>query len=459
MSNGLDLAAAQPIHWRGFAAVVAGLFVIFNLNFREMGGVDTIPNTLLPASLVSEGSTDLSGFRPLLREAGLLDSLFVFGSVQERGGHLVSSYPVGAALVVVPLYAIPVWSGWLGDWRDYQWMGKLSAALVVALSAGFLFLAVAQIAGVRAALVLALAYGLGTVAWAVASQAMWQHGPGMLCLSVAYFLALRIETGAGRWAGVLAGAVLGVAVLCRTVNAIPAGAVGLFLLIHHRRHVIAFAVPLVACVTWLLWYNLSTFGDLSGGYDAIFSSAWHRWRGLASDTAFSAPVGRGLVDVLLSPGKGLLVYTPYLSFALAALAPVCFSRSFPLGRYLALSVALLAFLVAKAVIWWGGSTFGPRYLTETLPALTLVLAWLWSWIAARRWRLSFFAALVAYSVSVQILGAFFSPCDWHETPVYVDHHPERLWDWSDTQLERCLSVGFRDGPKPFRLLEPSATRD
>jgi hypothetical protein len=215
---------------------------------------------------------------------------------------------------------------------------------------------------------------------------------------------------------------------------------------------------LIACVTWLAWYNLATFDELRGGYAAIFSSDWHGWRGLDADTAFTAPLGRGLANVLLSPGKGLLVYTPYLGFAVAALVPVCFARSFPLGRYLALSFAFLLILVAKLTLWWGGSSFGPRYLAEALPALTLVLAWLWPWISARRWRLSLFTATLAYSVAVQSIGVFFTPCEWHHTPVYVDHHPERLWDWHDTQLERCLAVGLRDGPKSFELLEPSATR-
>ena len=94
-----------------------------------------------------------------------------------------------------------------------------------------------------------------------------------------------------------------------------------------------------------------------------------------------------------------------------------------------------------------------RFDREALLPLTLVLAWLWPWLAARRWVRAGFGIAVAASFGIQIVGAFFAPCAWYATPVVVDRQLERLWDWSDTQIERCLAEGLRDGPRPFVFLD------
>ena len=365
----------------------------------------------------------------------------------------MSSYPIGAAVLAVPVFAVPVWMGWLQTWRAYRLTGKIAASLMVALSAGFLFLAGAAVSDRRSALVAAVAYGLATNAWTVASQALWQHGPGMLCLSLALLAAVRLERGAGAPAALAMGAALGLAFTCRSLNAIPGAALGLFVALRHRKQLLPFALPLAAAVTWQLGYNLSTFGEIRGGYDAIYQSDAHGWRGLDLDNVFSHPLGRGLAGILVSPSKGLLVFTPYMAFALAALVPVAAARLFPLGRYLALWIALILIALSRNRMWWGGASYGPRYLCEALTALTLVLAWSWPRIAARRWLRAAFAASLAVSVATQLVGAFFTPCGWHAKPVSVDREEWRLWDWGDPHVLRCLAVGLRLGPAPFEFLE------
>ena len=435
-----------------FAALVVGLFLIFNLNFRELGLLDPIPSTLLPVSLLRDGDADLSEFRALLEaDAAYGSHLWNFGALQEIEGRLVSSYPLGAALIATPFYAVPVWLGWLETWRDFAWMGKLTASLLVALSAGFLFLAAHEIAGERVAYGIALSYALATDAWAVASQALWQHGPGMLCLSVALWLALRLERGDGARAAWGLGVALALAVLCRSLNVVPAAVLGLFVLVRQRRALVPTALPLAVAGVWQAAYNLSTYGELSGGHRALIENTWQSASGFTLENAFTFPLLEGLASILVSPGKGLLVYTPQMAFALAALIPAALDRSFALGRYLALWIVLAAIPLAKYVLWWGGASFGPRYLCEALLPLTLVLAWLWPRLAGRAWLRAAFAASVAVGFGVQVVGAFFAPCGWSEDPAPVDHLPERLWHCDDTQIERCL----RAGPRGFELLEPA----
>ncbi|MFN2431591.1 MAG: glycosyltransferase family 39 protein [Gemmatimonadota bacterium] len=98
-------------------------------------------------------------------------------------------------------------------------------------------------------------------------------------------------------------------------------------------------------------------------------------------------------------------------------------------------VAMLA-LYARYVEWWGGRTYGPRYLTDALPFLLFPAA-----AALERWieRPAFWAAFVvlfAVSAGVQALGAFRYPCAGDDTDrVRRDEH--RVWDWGGTDVELC----------------------
>ncbi|MBM4363853.1 MAG: hypothetical protein FJ104_14325, partial [Deltaproteobacteria bacterium] len=184
---------------RGFLLVTLTCLAAYTANFRELGLTDTLPATLLPASLLREGDLALDEFTPLLEERSP-DGAVTLGrqvewtrALRQVRGHLRSSYPVGAAVLAAPFYAAPVALGRLETYADYRAVGKAAASALTALSAGVLYLALCRLASARAALLLALFYGLGTPAWVIASQAMWQHGPAMLCLAVAMLAALRLR--------------------------------------------------------------------------------------------------------------------------------------------------------------------------------------------------------------------------------------------------------------------------
>ena len=56
-------------------------------------------------------------------------------------------------------------------------------------------------------------------------------------------------------------------------------------------------------------------------------------------------------------------------------------------------------------------------------------------------------ALIAISIGVQFLGAAVYPSGWNVDPQDIDRAPQRLWDWSDSELSRCIAVS-----KPYRAL-------
>jgi len=95
--------------------------------------------------------------------------------------------------------------------------------------------------------------------------------------------------------------------------------------------------------------------------------------------------------------------------------------------------------------WHGGQCFGPRLWTDALPILAVPLGVGLEW-AARRCRPVFvvFATAILWSIGVQLVGAACYPSTWGTKPDWIELRKERLWDWRDSELTRCLAEGPND---------------
>ena len=122
------------------------------------------------------------------------------------------------------------------------------------------------------AFLIALAFGLGSCAWPVSSQALWQHPAGTFFLSLAAWLLLRSERRplAAAWCG----AALGMAVLCGPTVAAVVLCTAAYLLCVDRRRRAAF----VPAMQFVGAYSSSLMGwsDLWRDYDRPEqASLWH----------------------------------------------------------------------------------------------------------------------------------------------------------------------------------------
>ena len=122
----------------------------------------------------------------------------------------------------------------------------------------------------------------------------------------------------------------------------------------------------------------------------------------------------------MSPGKGLLVFAPFLLFLFKSPLTALGSEKRPLA--ILLWVAFGAQLVFYATIdWRGGACYGPRFLTDALPFLVVSL-----WPAVEGLRRSVgklaFAATLAFAIWVQAVGAFCFPAGGSYLLT-----PEQLW--------------------------------
>jgi hypothetical protein len=190
----------------------------------------------------------------------------------------------------------------------------------------------------------------------------------------------------------------------------------------------SFLVAPIACGVAVAAYNLHWFSSIYGGYPSPFGGHWME----------------GLAGILFSPSRGLFIYSPILALGALALLPRFARRAkagFPLLVACTVFVAGNVVVVARWPVWWGGYSWGPRLLSETVPFLIVMAAL--AGIGRSRMGKAVFAVLLAYSVAIQALGVYFYPKgNWNGAPVSVDRNMSRLWDWRDNPISRTACGGL-----------------
>jgi hypothetical protein len=392
------------------ATVALGAVLLFALlsNGRPIGAGDTRPTERVAASLVQEGNLDLDEYPEV-------EPPFA----RTEGDHRVSIYPVVSAILAAPVFVLARLLFAL-DETGTALAGKLAAALLSAVAAVILFRAVARRRPEADARLTALLFALATTVWST-SQALWQHPAAVLflCLAVAWMARAEPEP---EWAH-RAGLPLGLAFAARHADV----ALVAVLLIGIAAR---FPKRIPKLVLWTLSGPL-----LVMAYDWRYFGSPLRHGFADSASRFAEPWGSGHLGLLVSPGKGLLVFTPVV-----ALAAVGMARAFLRGeRWLAgvMGAGVLAHwaLMGRWTEWHGGESWGPRLMTDALPLLFLFLP-----EGFDPWpRLG--AALAAISLAVQALGAF-----------AYDYRWERLYERPPESLRAALWDPLRS-PILFHLRE------
>ncbi|MGH7264705.1 MAG: hypothetical protein ACREMB_07595 [Candidatus Rokuibacteriota bacterium] len=421
----------------GVLLALASLLV-YNANLREISSADTISTRLLPVAVIRDHGVTLDRYFRDIEPTPYW--------VQRVGGHYVSSYPILPALLAVPVYLVPVVLFGDESWSLLNLLAKVSASLFAALSVTLVYLAARRVAperhGPGAPVAVALIYAFGTSTWSVASQGLWGHGPAQLFMAAAIYAALRGAVDGRFFAA--SGLAAGLMVASRPTTILVAAALLAYGLRRDLPSGIRGVVGFGAATAPVVLYNVRYFGSLQGGYGHVIALQ-ETIHGVAG--AWSTPLGEGLLGLLLSPSRGLLVYSPILALAVVG---VVSSVALPRGHllhYLALGLGASLLVLGKYSVWWAGHSFGPRLLGDFLPALAVFFVPIWGRLTRRRAGRALVLVLFAVSVAVQLVGAFYYPSprevDWNTSPRPVGLSRHRLWDWEDSQILRLV----RNGPR------------
>lgn len=418
------------------------LFISYVANGRttpyEYAG-DTIPNRLIPFSILRFGTPTLDPFSEHLAAAGGHRWF-----VRRANDHLVSFYPIGAAIVALPLYAA-IYVGVLATgpasgarlFAVAPAAEKAVASFIAALSAVLLYLTIRRRTGDTIAAWTALTFGLASSMWATASQLLWQHGPAVLSIvSALWFFTWPTRR---TWTFVGAGTALAFATMARPSAAVFALAGAAFIAFDQEpgtirvRRLLLYAAGALPVIVLNTAYNWIFFESPLGMYGGVVLARLSM-TGMAD----------GVPGLLLSPNRGLLIFTPISLLGVVGIVRVLAQRR-P-DRLLALfalaSIAHLA-LVGSYRVWWGGWSFGPRYLIEVLPTLALAGAYQWTRIGPVGKRMAW--AAIVWSFLVQFNGAFAYPASRWDARMSEIGLERAAWDWSHFSLWEDAVAWWRLG--------------
>lgn len=346
----------------------------------------------------------------------------------------VNTFGLGAMLAGLPVYALL--DLFVDIDRDHFWWwhgAALTASLLVALAALFVFLAARELVRPAPALLVALAFGLGSCAWPVSSQALWQHPASTICLSLGALFLLRSarRTSAAAWCG----AAFGMAALCRPTTAVVVVCAGAYLLWVDRRRCAAYVLGGLPFLVVLLVYNVHYFGSPFQFGQTIASKAISL-RDTGTENLWQGSWAESLPGLLISPARGLAWFSPVLVLGLVSAVAVWKSPRFRSLIPLQAAVLLMVLVAGRWFDWWGGSTWGYRSIVDTTPFLALLMIPVIERVTAHNAGRVLFAALLAWSVGVQFVGAYsYSLLGWtdqwreHDNPDYAS-----LWQWRRPQI-------------------------
>ena len=431
------------------AAVFVFLLAVYNANGREIASYDSQPAKLAARELLQRGTLTLNyvvGTTPQLLERAPF--------VAAADGNYRSAYSPAPSLLAAAL-AFPFYSTGIVDIRAplaASLIAKAAASILAAAAVAFLFLAATNWTSPARAAWIALAVGLGTGYWTTVSQTLWQHESAAFGLAVAVWAFARPVELTG-YSAVLFGIGLGLAGVSRSQLSVAIAVLLVGALATSRPRIAVLSAAITgAFATALIAINVRWFGHPLGAVPLLESlhPSIH-----ATEGSFRPSIG-GLAGLLVSPNRGLLIYSPIVAVALAGIpaalrrgrrSPIFWCGVAAIGQYV---------FYGSYTVWWGGHTYGPRYVLDVLPLLVPVAALFVTSIRVTPLKRAVAATALAWSIVVAATGAFNYPNErWNVDPRDVDRSHERLWDWSDLQIVRCWTRGA--DPMNFRLLSRAAT--
>ncbi len=380
-----------------------------------------------------------------------------------RDGERFSRYGAGQSLLLVPFVAAghalaPLFPAHADDFVLRLVVLVLPA--IVTAATGVVLYAWVRAMGytVRVALLVGLLYGLTSLAVPYSRTLFAEPTATFLLVLCGY--AIRHEHV--RW-WLVAGASAGAALAVKTQVALALPVLALYALSISWQptwtatlrqaggRALAGLAGLAVPLGLLLLYNWSIFGSpFTSGYGSLDPTS-----------ELNTPFQHGAYGLLLSPGKGLLVFAPTVLLGFVGMLVGGRQQ----GRESVLALLLLLVHVAfyaRLDYWHGDGSWGPRYLVFVVPFLYLPAAGLLARLAAPRWRLAraAVASVAVVGLVVQLIPMLFNMgtylqltgqgeryFTWHGSPI-VGH--ARMWlhradEWLLHVAPRPGTVVLRDG--------------
>lgn len=401
-----------------FTAVV----LIFSLTYSsevQRGGYyilsDPVGSLLVTQSILDSGTIHLDEYRG--------SRVFPETDIKyfEANGHIFNKFPPGSSLMAIPpVLAANLTGRHMSVLVFETWMHCVLAAFTLCAFFLIILFAARGFLGFQAAFVVSLFMTLCSPAASTMGAAWWSTNSWVLFFSLAVLGVVR------KWNGYLNGALLFGVFLSRPTGAIPVVLFAVYLIAARGHQTLRTLVSLVLMSIGFLIYSMSEFHTFLPPY-------------YSPGGVLNYPSLKAFFLLLFSPSRGLFVFFPQ---GLLILAGVILYWNRIKSRLILilslLSVFGLIILVSSHQHWWGGLSYGPRLLCETIPAWTIMAVLLWKAVppGSKKTAAILFLVFSCWGFWVNTIQGLHNKetALWHDRPASVDQFPERLESWSSSQF-------------------------
>jgi len=450
-----------------------GVFLIYNLNFRNINSIDTIPASLLPFALLNSHTLQLDMFSSFIQG----DNSAAFLQI---ANHFYSIYPIVTPILVTPLYVIPyLVINFLHiplDMSNSSFfltvfaMEKISASCISSLAVVFFFAGLKEIINKKIALITTLIFAFGTNMWSICSQALWQHGMVALLFSASFFLIVTNEKNEQLRNYFLLGICSSLLVFNRPSDSFMILPIMVYVFYKNIRSFIIYCLIVFVSSLPVMFYNLSIFHNILGGYSSMATGIGFGPEIITQ--SIGSQIITQSVGLLFSPHLGLFIFTPIALIAILGFFKIYSIPNKTLRGFLySFAVALILETFVFALWFWNfhlhagsapGIMFGPRYFSGFLPAICILIGiYLNSLVNPGNSKFKMaslkkilivcvISLFVVWSVFTQIVGAFYYPNgNWQE-------YPEFTIDQIGNVMNTPILKTFNEGPiivNPINILQ------
>jgi len=341
---------------------------------------------------------------------------------------------------------------------------RILAAILISIASVIFYLTSRLSLNKPLSLAVALTGAFATPLLSTASRGMWAHTWLLVLLSSIIFLVWRSIRDKKSPNPILLATLVAWMYFVRPTSSISIIAVSVLVLIYFRPIFITYCLIGLAWLAGFLFYSQYNFGTFLPSYYAAGR--------IGAETFLVALAGN-----MISPARGLLIYSPFIFSIIVAL--MVFRRYVQERSLVFISVAAIVLhwiVISGFPHWWGGHSYGPRFMTDVIPWIILMAIMALQAIGVRRkvndeWAASGLNSirahtigaviLIAISIFMHVRGAYSHDTSaWNVHPSNIDLHSERLWDWHYPQfLAGLLDPGpISDFPR-FKSGEPIYLND
>jgi hypothetical protein len=374
---------------------------------NSSAGSDPKFTLLVSQSLVENGNIRLDAYQDDLILNESMQSHVSTGVIVEQDGHLYNYFPVGPSILSLPVVSMAHVAGM--DMRlvvDNFLLQKVLAGFASVLMVWIIYSIGRCFLDETSSIVIAAVSILGTGLISSMGTALWTVNFSTVFIGLSVLLLARFESGKTPTAHpVVLGILLFLAFFSRASSAtFIIAALGYLLLKERRQFLLTAATSLLFLLIFLTWSRLEF-----GTWLPIYYSK-------ARLQAEREPLWIGLLGNLVSPSRGIFIFSPFFLLLVPGAYLVGRFLTRQLLAWMALSWFLISLLLtARAASWWGGESYGPRIMTESLLALILLVILIWNEVrlrlgaTAKRLALATFALLSLVAIFINTYQGLFNP--------------------------------------------------